>query len=449
MSMPKRYDVIVVGAGPAGTMVAAHTAKAGLKTLLIDKEPRNNVGNKVCGNAVSLQHLKNLGLSPPQRAVYGTIDSIEIFSPDLKTKFAFSSEGAGVELNRLEFGQYLLNIAINNNAEFIDNTAVISPIVERNSVVGVNGVNLKDMSKIEFRGKVVVDASGAAAVLRKKLHEYVDDVLDDDETMVAYREIRRVEKNKDRTFKIYVNQEFSPGGYFWYVPMGENLVNVGIGVARNTIDPRVGYSKFFKLFPELDKSELVHAGSGIVPVRRPMAPAVWNGILFVGDSGYTVDPITGGGIGSSLEAGKIAAESIVKAYEAGSFTSESLWDFSISYNKRIGYRYASLDVLRIALQARNNDEINFVMRSGIVSQDDILKITSGEELKLNFINAFRKAVAGLGHFSLLLLLYKLTKFASKAKSLYYNFPSFSEFKKWKKEELEFHKLVHEQLGKKS
>jgi flavin-dependent dehydrogenase len=328
----------------------------------------------------------------------------------------------------------------------MESVAITSPIIENGAVTGVTGINPKDSSKIEFNGNVVVDASGAAGVLRKKLHDYVDDILEDDETMVAFREIRTT-KNSDRIFKIFINQQLSPGGYFWYVPMGENLANIGIGVKKNSIDPRVGYREFLKLLPNLKDSKLIHAGSGIVPVRRPMAPAVWNGILFVGDSGFTVDPITGGGIGSSLEAGKIAAETIVKAHERGSFTQESLWDFSLNYNKKLGHRYAALDVLRIALQARTNEEINFIMSSGIVSQDDILRITSGEELKLNLLDALIRSVAGMRHFSLLFLLLKLVRLSSEAKNLYCNFPTFSEFKAWKEKDLSLHNVAHSQLAK--
>ncbi|MBO3762892.1 MAG: NAD(P)/FAD-dependent oxidoreductase [Candidatus Brockarchaeota archaeon] len=440
-----KYDVIIVGAGPAGTMTAINTAKSGLSTLLIDKEPKDKVGDKVCGNAVSLQHLKEIGLNPPSETTYGTIDSIEIISPDLKNKYRFSAENAGIEIDRLKFGQYLLKLALDNGANFIESVAITSPIIENNMVVGVSGVNLKDSSKVEFKGSVVVDASGAAGVLRKKLHDYVDDTLDDDETMVAFREIRTT-RNQDKIFKIFINQQFSPGGYFWYVPMGENLANIGIGVRKNSIDPKFGYREFLKFLPNLKDSKVVHSGSGIVPVRRPMAPAVWNGILFIGDSGFTVDPITGGGIGSSLEAGKIAAESIVKAHERGSFLQDSLWDFSLRYNKKIGHKYASLDVMRIALQARTNEEINFIMRSGIVSQDDLLKVTSGEELKLNFIDAFVRAIAGMRHFSLLLLLLRLVKLSNEAKTLYYNFPTFSEFKAWKEKDLRLHKAAHSQLA---
>jgi len=440
-----KYDVIVVGAGPAGAITAMHTAKSGLSTLLVDKEPKNKVGDKVCGNAVSLQHLKEIGLNPPSEAVYGTIDSIEIISPDLKSKYRFSAEDAGVEIDRLKFGQYLLKLALDSGANFVESVAITSPIIENNAVVGVSGINLKDSSKVEFKGNVVVDASGAAGVLRKKLHNYVDDILDDDETMVAFREIRTT-NNHDKTFKIFINQQFSPGGYFWYIPMGETLANVGIGVRKNSIDPRVGYKEFLKFFPNLKDSKVVHVGSGIVPVRRPMAPAVWNGVVFVGDSGFTVDPITGGGIGSSLEAGKIAAESIVKAHERGSFLQDSLWDFSLSYNKKIGHKYASLDVVRIALQARTNEEINFIMSSGIVSQDDLLKVTSGEELRLNFLDAFMRAIAGVRHFSLLFLLLRLVKLSNEAKTLYYNFPTFSEFKAWKEKDLKLHNEAHRQLA---
>ena len=83
-----KYDVIVVGAGTAGCLAAKTVAEAGLKVCLVERKRREEIGEKVCGDALGEHHLKTLGLEKPQGGeLEKRIEGIKIFSPDTGHRF--------------------------------------------------------------------------------------------------------------------------------------------------------------------------------------------------------------------------------------------------------------------------------------------------------------------------------------------------------------------------
>ena len=110
----EKFDVLVVGAGTAGCLAAKTAAEAGLKVCLIDSKKREEVGVKVCGDALGEHHLKTLGLEKPKGGeLEKRIEGIRIYSPDMKTVFTIKHEDfVGHMLNRRLFGQWLLKKAL-------------------------------------------------------------------------------------------------------------------------------------------------------------------------------------------------------------------------------------------------------------------------------------------------------------------------------------------------
>jgi len=441
-------DAVIVGAGPAGTTVARFAAKAGLDVVVVDQSPKDRIGDKICGNAIGTGVFEEIEIDPPRSAYHGFVDGIEIISPDWKVVFRLEQSGAvGMMIDRLGFGQYLLKLALDAGAELVDEFAVTGPLNE-GAVAGVRGLDRKHDEKEEYRAKVTVDASGVGAVLRRNLGSSVDNAIDVDETMVCYREIRRVPERITNYSRIYLDQEAAPGGYFWYFPMGDDLANLGLGVVKGTASPEPAFKAYAKRIPGVSESELVHGGASIVPARRPMIPSVHDGIIFTGDAGFTVDPLHGGGLASSMQAGRIAAETLVQAIEKGDCSTESLWRYCHRFNTTVGRVHASHDVLRIFLQGLYNDEANFGMANGIVTQQDVMDMSVGKPLKLSLSEAARRLMVSAGKAALLARLLRLPGLLKEAEDLYASFPEspMAEFVPWKEKDLSLHGRAHKLVG---
>jgi len=442
------HDVLIVGAGPAGATAARYTAKAGLSVLVLDQNPSDKVGDKTCGNAIGTRVFRDIDIDPPRSAYYGFVKGVEAVSPDRKTVFRLEHPSeSGMMLDRLGFGQYLLSLALDAGAELVDGFAVTGPLLD-GGVAGVRGIHQKENSKDEYRAKAVVDASGVAAVIRRNLGRLIDNSIDDDEVMVCHRQIRRLAEPTTEYSRIYLDQEAAPGGYIWYFPMGDDLVNMGLGVARGTINPERAFERYASKIPEFAESELVHAGSAVVPIRRPMSPSVHEGVVFTGDAGFTVDPLGGGGIAPSMQAGKMVAEALIQAAEKGDYSIKSLWAYCHKFNATVGRLHATHDILRIFLQGLYNDDANFGLAKGVITQQDLMNVSSGRPLNLGLLGTIRRLLTIAEKPALLAKLVRLRGLLSEADALYADFPNAPgpDFQAWRDRDLSLHKRAHELVG---
>lgn len=162
-----KFDVIVVGAGTAGCLAAKTVADAGLKVCLVERKKREEIGEKVCGDALGEHHLKTLGLEKPQGGeLEKRIEGIRIYSPDMDTVFTVEHEHfVGYLLNRRLFGQWLLRKAVDAGTQLVDSTQCVKPLIEKGFVTGVLVKKLKTGKEEELKGKVTVDASGWKSVV--------------------------------------------------------------------------------------------------------------------------------------------------------------------------------------------------------------------------------------------------------------------------------------------
>ncbi|MHA1583399.1 MAG: geranylgeranyl reductase family protein [Candidatus Baldrarchaeia archaeon] len=435
-----KYDVIVVGAGTGGTMAAKNSAKGGLKVLLIDKKPRDKIGDKVCGDAIGRHHFDNLGLSYPKGdELESVFEGIEVYSPDLETVFKIKGERLeGFGVNRYLFGQRLLRDALDAGAELMDNANVIKPVIKENFVKGVVVKNGNETKEVE--ANIVIDASGVTGVIRKRLpSEFgVEREILQEDLIVAYREIRELKElgENPNYAKIYLTQRVAPGGYYWIFPKKNGIiVNVGIGVQSGPNAPSPKRQLYeYVLNRELFRdSKIIHGGGGAVPTRRPLDCLTGNGVMFVGDAAFQVNPVHGGGIGPSMTAGKIAGEVAIEALEKDDVSREGLWDYNVRFMKEYGAKQAGLDIFRWFLQKLSDDELNWGMKHKLVTEQDVLKANLGEDLKLNITEKAIRFFRGIRKLSFLQKLREVASTMKTVKQLYRNYPTPEEFENWRNE----------------
>ncbi|MFQ5999978.1 MAG: geranylgeranyl reductase family protein, partial [Candidatus Bathyarchaeia archaeon] len=321
----KKFDVVVVGAGTGGCLAAKTVAEAGFDVCLIDRKREQDIGDKVCGDAIGKHHFDTLGLEyPTGKELERKVVGVKIYSPNMEIAIDVKGEGLhGYMINRRLFGQRLLKRAIKAGATLLESTQAVEPIIKDHFVTGVLARNVETGDRVSLFGQVVVDASGFSAVLQKKLPPEigVDANVSREDVAICYREIREVkEQIAEPDFcEIYLNQKLAPGGYFWIFPEGGTKVNVGLGVAMSKDFPNPKnrlYNNVLSM-PFFKGSSILSGGGGHVPTRRPIDCMVGNGILIVGDAACQVNPIHGGGMGPSMMGGAIAGETIIEALETG------------------------------------------------------------------------------------------------------------------------------------
>jgi len=436
----EKYDVIVVGAGTAGCLAAKTIAEKGLKVCLIEKKPSEEIGEKVCGDALGEHHLKFLGLEKPTGGeLEAKIDGIKIYSPDENTIFTIADKDfIGYLLNRRLFGQWLLKKATDEGAILKDNMNFRSPIIEKGAVSGISVKNMKNGRITEIHSKVVVDATGYFGMVRKQLpvEMGIDREIANQDVEACYREIRQLKQETENTryCEIYLNQKASPGGYIWIFPKGGARVNVGLGICMRGNYPNPKEQLYNTAFKKaiFDDSLVLTAGSWFDPVRRPFDNMVSNGVMLVGDAASLVNPIHGGGIGPSMLSGYFAGQQIAEALGKGEPTKEALWGYNKRYIDTYGKKQGTLDIFKMFLLSCSDEDLNYGMNEKLMTEDDVLKAGMGDDFHLNITETAKRVFRGLRRVGFLNRL-RLTVTMMRGLSAHYNiYPTTPEgFEPWR------------------
>jgi len=441
-NIQKSFDVIVVGAGTGGTTAARFTAKNGLDVCLIDRKPRDKIGDKICGDAVGNEIFGLLKINHPKSEELSChIKGAKLYSPNLKKCLTLiDPKQAGYIVNRLEFGQRLLNEAIDAGVkQFLDKTMALDVLYSNRTVSGLK-VKLENGEKIELKSKLVIDASGFYSPIRKALKSsLIEKTIPKEDSILCYREIikfspKAQEVQDPEYITIILDQEKAPGGYIWYFPKDESSVNIGLGTF---MDYKGKVKDFyqrnaFQEFIKTSKFEILSSGGGVVPVRRPLWSCADDGIMLIGDSACQVNPLHGGGIDPSMRAGYYSANSALSSIEKDDFSINALWGYNHSVMTSFGAEFAALDLLRIVLQHLSNDDLNFGLERDLLNGEEILELSSEGGLNLSLVSMVKKAFKGISRPNLLLDLNYLRLKMNEISRLYKSFPeTAANFPEWK------------------
>jgi geranylgeranyl reductase family protein len=335
----RQADVIVVGAGPAGSSAAYHLATAGADVLLLEKSafPRD----KVCGDGLTPRAVKQLiglglDLDAPgwQRnrglRIVGAGHRLELPWPDLG---AFP--GYGLVRTRMDLDEILARHAEKAGARLMERTSVTGPVLDERTgrVVGVRTKPVDDRGRrtgddTTYSAPVVIACDGVSARMAIALglerrenrpmgvavRAYYETPRHDDEWMESWLELWAPGEPGGRP-------QLLPG-YGWIFGVGDGTANVGLGIlntskAFRSVDYKDVLRRWLANTPEewgfRDENMVGRVGSAALPMGFNRKPHYTRGVLLAGDSGGMVNPFNGEGIDYALEAGELAAHTVLQA----------------------------------------------------------------------------------------------------------------------------------------
>jgi len=319
------YDVVIVGAGPAGSMTAKWAAKNGARVLVIEK--RQEIGAPVrCGEGISASWLDKVGIKLDSKSLAREVKGAKIVAPN-GTPFYLSADKAGDEVgivvDRIFFDKLLAHDAVKAGADLMLKTSAIGLTKNGNKVTGVKVKSFGETRDIKCG--CVVGADGFESQVGRWAGLNTNLTPRDITSCFQYR---LTNINYDPDYCEFIVGSKAPGGYIWIFPKNEDTANVGIGMQlsklKDKADVKKHLDKFIQGDPRLRKGKPLEMVSGAVSICAPIEKTIGDGILLVGDSARMIDPITGGGISNSCKAGKVAGEVLARAAKAKDFSEKVL-----------------------------------------------------------------------------------------------------------------------------
>jgi menaquinone-9 beta-reductase len=325
-------DVIIVGAGPAGSTAAYYLASAGLDVLVLEKStfPRE----KVCGDGLTPRAVKALiAMGIPTGTGDGWVRNqglriiggggrAEVPWPDLSSFPAY-----GLVRTRLDFDQLLASHAEKAGARIRQGFTVTGPVLDDRTgrLAGVTGQDTaagRDAPQRRFRGRVVLAADGNSSRLSVSMGlRKRDDRPIGVAVRTYYTNPRHADDWLEAWLDLHDGDTLLPG-YGWIFGMGDGTSNVGLGLLNTSVsfqntDYRALLRRWLAAMPaewgftEENRTQPIHGAA--LPMGFNRTPHYTRGMLLAGDAGGMVNPFNGEGIGYALESGEIAARVIAQA----------------------------------------------------------------------------------------------------------------------------------------
>ncbi len=370
-----KVDCLIVGAGPAGSMMAKEMASLGYDTMVVEK--RQEIGApKRCAEGITKHGLDKFGIKLHPLCISGRIGGAMLYSPSGKRVTMEGKEMEGYVLERKVFEKWLASEAIKKGANYMIKSHAIA--MERHN--GMWRVEIQTVEgKKSMEARLVIGADGVESKVGKWAGLKTVNKITDYHSGIQF-EMANVNA-EENYIHLFFGRDVAPLGYAWIFPKAFSS-NVGLGILEKGAKMRA-YDYLIKFIKEHDEffknAQPIEINGGGVPVAH-FTEMVADGVMLVGDAAQLVNPIHGGGIARALHSSIMAAEIADKAFKRNDFSKEMLKEYEKKWDEEYGEKTEKLMKLRNFLEKLEDKD--FELLADILQGEDIFALT---QAKLSFM----------------------------------------------------------------
>lgn len=365
--MAERYDVVVVGAGPAGLSAAKTVAAEGGKPLLLEFQAQ------IGGQTQSASWVSNDLAKEFRDTVVADVREVRLHSPHRELRVG---GGFGAIVDRRIFDKLLAAEAVAAGAEVWVGCPVRELLLSEGRVQGIRAEAGAWAERVEC--EVVIDASGARGewsglFLRKVLGRDWDR-----EHLALSSEYLMANASADEGADLYFTSYFAPSGYAWVYPFGKRFALAGICGAR--IHPDAALDEFIgrRGIPRLEKAAPIASYRNQFPLGGALDQTCADGIIAAGGAAGQVYPLSGQGLRYALRCGELAGRVAVNAIAAGSTSREALAEYESLWRREFESELLIGRWLRSALAIAQDQKMDSLLNA----------LAADQKLSSAFINVF-------------------------------------------------------------
>jgi len=390
-------DVVIVGAGPAGSLCAKYLAQSGVEVLVVEKKQEIGVPKR-CAEAVDFSVFQKVGIEPHPLWLIHRLYNAVLYAPNENcVKFeARTKMESGCIIERKVFEKHLAKDAIRAGAKYWLKTTALSILKERDHVKGVVVEHMGIEKTI--MAKITVAADGVDSKIAKSAGLDTVNLLNSCMSCCQY-EMAGLSNIDEEAIHLFYGNTIAPGGYLWIFPKGNSIANVGVGI--NVLKSRDKSAKhlldsFIEDHPLIFKgASAVEINSGGVPVFRTIETLASNGLMIIGDAAQLVNPVTGGGIDLAMLSGKLAAEVAVDSIHKNDVSKKSLSTYQNRWELLFGKQLKKMHRLQKFMENLSDKDLNRL--ADILTSNNLQDLAEGRFS--GFVKLVIKRMPSLAHFA--------------------------------------------------
>jgi digeranylgeranylglycerophospholipid reductase len=244
---------------------------------------------------------------------------------------------------------------------------------------------------LRVKAKVVIGADGHASVVRKTagFRRWFSDVC----TCAQYR-LGGLSLDEPEVNDFLLGSKIAPGGYAWIFPKSGQVANVGLGVRQIHAAPPIKYlKKWVSSDPRFKDAEIQLVNGGICPVSGNLDKTVDNGVILCGDAAGQLIPMTGAGIHSGVEAGKMAGDTASRAVEEGDVSAVRLSEYERLFEDYWGKRIRDSRRVLEMLDKFSDNNLNTLAK--VITHEDVLNLANGTAVARTLTKIVARAPIGI------------------------------------------------------